>query len=91
MKVRNVFLALALMVLASSSAWAQEKKANPELAARLEQLASESDWKVRTSTGAPKQKWLLHQRKIGGLVDRLKAGQSVDPKEIDQLLREHYQ
>ena len=91
MKVRKTFLAVTLAVLASSPAWAQEKKTDPELVARMEQLLSDGDWKARNLTGGPKLKWLLHQRKLNGLVDRLKAGQSVDPKEIDQLLKEQYQ
>jgi hypothetical protein len=69
---------------------AQGKPANPELLARLEQLASESNEKGRNLTGGPKGLWLLHQSKIRNLIDQLKAEKSVDPKELDQLLAEHY-
>jgi len=39
-------------------------------------------------TGGAQAKWLLHQAKIRRLIDQLKSGQSVDPKEIDELLKE---
>lgn len=86
---------LLVAVAASSILWtsvptlAQQKSENAELLARLERLASENEWKIRTSTGAPHGKWLLHQRKVQRLIDQLKAGQPVDPKEIDQILAEH--
>ncbi|HEY2918532.1 MAG TPA: hypothetical protein VGK77_05985 [Candidatus Binatia bacterium] len=82
-------LGVTFILSVSASTSAQQKGADTELLARLERLASESDSKVRNLTGAPKGKWLLHQRKVNRLIDQLKSGQSVDPKEIDEILAEH--
>ena len=91
MNARKLILVFGVILIlsASASTSAQQKGADTELVARLERLASESDSKVRNLTGAPKEKWLLHQRKVNRLIDQLKAGQPVDPKEIDEILKEH--
>jgi len=82
-------LGVTFILSVSASTSAQQKGADTELLARLERLASESDSKVRNLTGGPKGKWLLHQRKVNRLIDQLKSGQPVDPKEIDEILAEH--
>ena len=82
-------LIVSFILSISASAPAQQKADHAELIARLERMASDSDWKARNLTGAPKQKWLLHQARIQRLIDQLKSGQSVDPKEIDEILKEH--
>jgi hypothetical protein len=91
MNARKLILVLSVsfFLSASASASAQQKAENAELVARLERMASESDSKVRNLTGGPKGKWLLHQMRVRELIDKLKAGQSVDPKEIDEVLQEH--
>lgn len=91
MNARKLVLTTSLISILSISAAvsAQQKTDDAALVARLERMASESDQKVRTLNGAPKQKWLLHQMRVRGLIDKLKAGQSVDPKEIDAILTEH--
>lgn len=90
MKTQAIILAMYLTSSIAGSALAQEKPANPELLARLEQLASESEQRGRNLTGKPKGLWLLHQARIRNLIDELKAGKSVDPKEVDRLIQEHY-
>ena len=82
-------LGVTFILSVSVSTSAQQKADDKELAARLERLASESDSKVRNLTGAPKERWLLHQRKVNRLIDQLQSGQPVDPKEIDEILKEH--
>jgi hypothetical protein len=89
MIAKKFFLVLSISLILSPSVSAQQKSDDKELVARLERMASESDWKTRTLTGAPRQKWLLHQARVRRLIDQLKSGQSVDPKEIDQILTEH--
>jgi hypothetical protein len=78
-------LGVTFILSVSASTSAQQKGADTELLARLERLASESDSKVRNLTGAPKGKWLLHQRKVNRLIDQLKSGQSVDPKRLTRF------
>lgn len=91
MKTKTLFLtiAISLIFLTSMPAMAQEREANPQLLARMEQMLSEGEWKALNLTGKPKGLWLLHQAKISRIVDQLKAGKSVDPREIDELLKEH--
>jgi hypothetical protein len=89
MKKVSIFVAIALTVLTWIPVRAQDQKAKTEVLAKLEQMLADTDWKVTTSTGGPKGQWLLRQRKLNRLIDQLKAGQSVDPKEVDELLRQH--
>jgi len=91
MNARKLVLALSAgsILWMSAPVSAQPKTENSELVARLERMASENDWKLRTSTGAPHQKWLLHQMRVQKLIEQLKVGQSVDPKEIDRIIVEH--
>ena len=90
MNARKLIPALGLSLILSVSAYAsaQQKPDNPELVAQLERMASDVDWKTRTMTGKPLQIWQIHRAKIRHLIDQLKSGQSVDPKEIDELLKE---
>ena len=92
MNAKNLIwvLSMGLFLSTSAAASAEQKTDDAALVARLERMASESDQKVRTLNGAPKLKWLLHEKRVKGLIDKLKAGQSVDPKEIDAILTEHY-
>jgi hypothetical protein len=89
MNAKKFFLVLSMSLILSASASAQPKADDKELVARLERMASETEWKTRTLTGAPQQKWLLHQMRVRRLIDQLKSGQSVDPKAIDDILKEH--
>jgi hypothetical protein len=89
MIAKKLFVVLSLSLIFSATTSAQQKADDKELLARLERMASETEWKTRTLTGAPQQKWLLHQRRVTRLIDQLKSGQSVDPKAIDDILKEH--
>ena len=87
MKTKVFTLAIALNLFAVAPMWAQQKTPDPNLLAQLEKRLAESDSKSRGLTGGPKSLWLLREAKIEKIIDRLKAGQSVDPKEIDVILR----
>jgi len=86
----KVFLVAVSMAILAAGAQAQDKGSNPELVARLEQMRTASEHKAQILTGKPKAEWLLREARINRLIDQLKAGQSVDPKEIDELLKEQY-
>jgi len=45
-----------------------------------------SDSKASELKGGPKEVWLLRKLEIEETIDQLNAGQSVDPKKIDQIL-----
>ena len=87
MKTKTFFLAVSLSVLAAKPIWARHENPDPGLAAQLEQRLAESDSEARQLTGGPKELWLLRKLKIEETIDRLKAGQSVDPKEIAMILK----
>ena len=87
MKTKILILAVALGMFAATPIWAQQQKPDANLMAQLEKRLAESDSKAKGLTGGPKQKWLLRQAEIDKVIDRLKAGQSVDPKEIDVILK----
>jgi hypothetical protein len=86
MKTQAFFLAVSLSVLVAKPIWAQQQNPDPNLMGQLEQRLTESDSKARSLTGGPKLVWLLRQVEIEKTMDRLNAGQSVDPKEIDRIL-----
>ena len=88
MKTKVFFLAVSLSVLLATPIWAQEQKSpDANLVAQLEKMLAQSDYKSRTLTGGPKGLWLLRQAKIEKIVERLKAGQPVDPKDLDTILK----
>jgi hypothetical protein len=85
MKTKVVTLAIALNVFVAAPMWAQQKTPDSNLFAQLEKRLAESDSKSKGLTGGPKSLWLLREAKIEKIIDRLKAGQSVDPKELDVI------
>ncbi len=87
MKTKILILAVALGMFAATPIWAQQQKPDANLMAQVEKRLAESDSKAKGLTGGPKLKWLLRQAEIEKVVDRLKAGQAVDPKEIDVILK----
>lgn len=87
MRTKVFTLAIAFNIVAVTPMWAQQKSQDLNLVAQLEKRLAESDSKSRGLTGGPKSLWLLREAKIEKLIDRLKAGQSVDPKEIDVILK----
>jgi hypothetical protein len=86
MNTRIFVLALAINVLAVSPMWAQQKAPDANLIVQLENRLAESDAQSKRLTGAPKSLWLLREAKIERIIERLKAGQTVDPKELDAVL-----
>jgi hypothetical protein len=88
MKVAKLLSAIAMALLSSMPAWAQQQTADPELIVRLEEMLSKTDWQTRAG-GGPKGVLLLHQAKLRRIIDQLKSGRSVTPKEIDALFLEH--
>ena len=85
MKTKALILAIALNVFAVAPMWAQQTSPDASLLARLEKGLAESDTKSKGLTGGPKSLWLLREAKIEKIIERLKAGQSVDPKELDVI------
>jgi hypothetical protein len=86
MKTKVLALAVAVNVFAVAPLWAQQPKSDDKLVAQLEKRLAESDAKAKGLTGGPKSLWLLREAKIEKIIERLKAGQDVDPKEIDVIL-----
>jgi hypothetical protein len=86
MKTKVVFLAVSFAVLAAKPIWAQQQNPDPNLMAQLEQRLAESDYEARTLKGGPEEVWLLRKLEIEKTINQLKAGQSVDLKEIDRIL-----
>ena len=86
-KTKIFLLAVGFSVLAAKLIWAQHQNPNAELTAQPEQRLAQSDSEARQLNGGPKELWLLRKLKIEEIIDRLKAGKSVDPKEIDTILK----
>ena len=87
MKTKVFFLAISLGVLAATPIWAQQQNIDSDLMIQLKQKLAESDSEAGDLNGGPKELWLLRKVEIEKAIDRLKAGQSVDPKEIDVIFK----
>jgi len=85
MKTKVLALTIALNVFAVAPLWAQEKSPDANLFAQLEKRLTQSESESKRLTGEPKALWLMRKAKIEKVTDRLKAGQSVDPKELDVI------
>lgn len=86
MKTQVLTLAIVLNVFAVTPMWAQQSAPDTNLLAQLERRLAQSDAEGKRLTGAPKSLWLLREAKIEKIIQRLRAGQSVDPKELDVVL-----
>lgn len=87
MRSKVFTLAIALNVFTVAPTWAQQKSPDADLLAQLEKRLAESDTRSKGLTGKPRSLWLLRQAEIEKIIGRLKAGESVDPKEIDVILK----
>jgi hypothetical protein len=90
MKVKTLTLAIGLGLVFAAPALPQQRGGDPGLLARLEQLAGDCEWKLRNATGGVKGRLSLHHRKLENIIEQLKAGKSVDSKEVDAVLHEHF-
>ena len=86
MNTKIFVLAMAMNVLAATPMWAQQSAPDANLLAQLEKRLAQSDSEGKRLTGAPKSLWLPREAKIAKIIERLKAGESVDPKELDVVL-----
>lgn len=58
-----------------------------KVVSQLEQRAQRLGQHAQTTKGAGRQEFELQQLRVKKLIERLKAGESVDPQELDNLLR----
>lgn len=86
MKTKVFTLAIALNLFVVAPMWAQQKAPEANLVAQLEKRLAQSDSESKRLTGVPKSLWLLREAKVEKIIERLKAGQSVNPKELDVIL-----
>ncbi len=89
MKIKIGFLAVIPISLAVLLTGTQAQGNQPQLIAHLEPMLEKCDWKVQTLTGGPKGVMLLHQAKMRRILSELRAGQPVNPKEIDEIMKQH--
>jgi len=87
MKTKVFTLAIALNLFAAAPMWAQQTSPDANLMAQLEKRLAQSDSESKRLTAKPKMLWLMREAKIEKVIDRLKAGESVDPREIDVILK----
>jgi 3-oxoacyl-[acyl-carrier-protein] synthase III len=90
---RPFFPVLTAGVLGASltaGAFADSPRAGSQqvaLIATLEQRAQRLEQHVQTTTGGGRQVFEIQRRQVQHLIARIKAGEAVDPHEIDMLLR----
>jgi hypothetical protein len=86
---KMLLLAVAVVLLTPMPAWDQQPAGNPELVAMLESMQEKCKWAIRTLKGAPWGIMAMHNAKMERILGQLRAGQVVDPKEIDEIVKEH--
>lgn len=88
MQMKIGFFAIILLS-AATIAWAEPQANHSQLAAQVEGVLEKCDWKIRTLSGGPKGLMLLHQAKMRRVLEEIKAGRSVDPNEMAQVMKGH--
>ena len=78
-----------ILVSGATIAWAEPKADHSQLAARVASALENCEWKIRTSSGGPKALMLLHQAKMRRVLEEIKAGRPVDPKDIADVMKGH--
>jgi uncharacterized membrane protein len=92
----NRFLATSLTsgvlyVSLATGAFAASQPADVEkagLVAQLQQRAARLEWQAQGTKGVPRAHLEQQRVRLKNLIKRLKAGEAVDPQEVEQLLRE---
>lgn len=87
MQTKIGFFVIMLLSVAAI-ACAEPQDDHSQLIARVEGALEKCDWKIKAS-GGPKGLMLLHQAKMIRVLDELKAGWSVDPSEIAEVMKGH--
>jgi hypothetical protein len=91
---RHLFALLTASVLCASltaSAFALSLTANSEkskVIPQLEQQAHRFDWAAQSTKGSARALREQQSLRVKKLIQRLQAGEAVDPNEIDKLLNE---
>lgn len=55
---------------------------------KLERQAHRLEWEARATKGVPRAQREFQSLRVKRLIERLQAGEAVDPQEIDKLLKE---
>lgn len=86
MNTKIFVLAVGINIISAAAVLAQQSTQDANLLAQLEKRLAQSDSEEKRLTGKPKSLWLLREAKIAKIIERLKAGEPVDPKELDTVL-----
>ena len=81
----TIFVSLIAGAFANPGSTNSEKS---NAVSQLEEQAQRLEQHVQTTTGGGRQVFLLQRRQVQQLIERIKAGESVDPREIDKLLKQ---
>ena len=87
----TLFPTVTLCVALSTGAFASPPTAGADTDAVVSQLqhrAARLDWDKQTTKGGPRAERELQSFRVKKLIERLQAGEAVDPHEIDTLLNE---
>jgi hypothetical protein len=87
----TLFTTAALCTALAGSAVANSATANAEknrLISKLEHQAHRLEWEAQATKGVPRAQRELQSLRVKKLIHRLQAGEAVDPREIDTLLKE---
>jgi hypothetical protein len=86
-RVSAGIFALAIGAVAAEPTPARDAD-EAQVVSQLEQRAKRLEWQAQGTKGAPRAALEQQRLRVRKLAERLKAGESVDPQEIDKLLRQ---
>lgn len=87
----TLFTAATLCVSLTGGAFASSPTAaadKDKIIPELEQQAHRFEWEARATKGIPRAQREFQSLRVKKLIQRLQAGEAVDPQEIDKLLKE---
>ena len=89
--VFTLFTAGTLYAALTAGALAASPTVNAEKNAQISQLAQKADrleWDAQTTKGSARALREMQSLRVKKLIQRLQAGEAVDPQEIDKLLNQ---
>lgn len=87
----TLFTTATVGIFLAAGAFASSPTVNTErdkVVSKLEQQTRRLEWDAQATKGAPRSLRELQSLRIKKLIQRLQAGETVDPQEIDKLLKE---
>jgi hypothetical protein len=86
--MRSSTITIGALALLAAGATVHALETTGSSVESLRAAKERAQFQANQTKGGPQHLLLMKRQRISSLIDRLERGQSVDPREIDQLLEE---